>query len=70
MSSGTSASSFLHSRVAAALVTGIFSLAAVMLGYWLGTRAEPAKSYDVAVDARVYPIGDTNVDLKDSSLDK
>ena len=60
---------FLETTVAGAItgatIAGVFSLIAILLGYWLGTFSPVRESYDVSVQANEYPFADTNIRINE-----
>ena len=54
---------FVETPLAAALFTGICSLLAIFLGYWLSTLQARPESYEVTVQASAYPLTTTNIQL-------
>jgi hypothetical protein len=65
MSSDTARTSFLQSRLVAALVSGFLGLVGVLLGFWLGTRTRPPESFDISISAKEYPLVDTNIRINE-----
>jgi hypothetical protein len=54
---------FIETPLAAALFTGICSLLAIFLGYWLSTLQAQPESYEVTIQATAYPLTTTNIQL-------
>lgn len=54
---------FIETQLAAAFLTGICSLLAVLLGYWLSTLQAQPESYEVTIQATAYPLTTTNIQL-------
>ena len=54
---------FVQSRPFGYLVQGVFSLLAVLLGYWLATRSAQPEIYVLAVSPTEYPLASTNIQL-------
>lgn len=61
MSSDKSKKPFQETPMAGALVAGVFSLVAIILGFYLGNLSPIKDSFDVSVEATEYPFPDTNV---------
>jgi hypothetical protein len=56
---------FIETPLAGAIAAGVFTLLAVVLGYWLSTRAIQPESYDVTVRASEYPLSATNIKVNE-----
>jgi hypothetical protein len=54
---------FRETPLAASLFTGICSLLAILLGYWLSTLQVRLESYEVTIQASAYPFTTTNIQL-------